>query len=113
MLIYSCIADLLLLKQGCDGSILLDDTSTFRGEKTAIPNKNSVRGFKAVDSIKASLEKACPGVVSCADILAIASRDAVVQVSRLRRRVDDLVNVHVHNNLDKNGNCSMVDQHGK
>ncbi|KNA13012.1 hypothetical protein SOVF_120670 [Spinacia oleracea] len=64
---------------GCDGSILLDDTSTFRGEKTAIPNKNSVRGFKAVDSIKASLEKACPGVVSCADILAIASRDAVVQ----------------------------------
>ncbi|XP_021732592.1 peroxidase P7-like [Chenopodium quinoa] len=63
---------------GCDGSILLDDTSTFKSEKSANPNKNSARGFGVVDNIKASLEKACPGVVSCADILAIASRDAVV-----------------------------------
>lgn len=63
---------------GCDGSILLDDTSTFTGEKTAIPNNNSVRGFEVVDQIKANLEKACPGVVSCADILALIARDAVV-----------------------------------
>ncbi|GLT38473.1 hypothetical protein SLA2020_127210 [Shorea laevis] len=63
---------------GCDGSILLDDNATFIGEKTAAPNNNSVRGFNVVDDIKARLEKACPGVVSCADILAIAARDSVV-----------------------------------
>ncbi|KAB2088945.1 hypothetical protein ERO13_A03G024000v2 [Gossypium hirsutum] len=64
--------------KGCDGSILLDDTSSFRGEKTAAPNNNSVRGFNVVDDIKAKVEKACPGVVSCADILALAARDSVV-----------------------------------
>ncbi|KAL3834777.1 hypothetical protein ACJIZ3_009513 [Penstemon smallii] len=63
---------------GCDGSILLDDTSSFTGEKRALPNLNSVRGFNVVDNIKSAVEKACPGVVSCADILAVASRDSVV-----------------------------------
>jgi len=62
---------------GCDGSNLLDDTPTFTGEKTAFPNNNSLRGFDVIDEIKAAVEKACPGVVSCADILAIASQDAV------------------------------------
>ncbi|XP_074573490.1 peroxidase 4-like [Curcuma longa] len=63
---------------GCDGSLLLDDTSSFTGEKTATANRNSVRGFDVVDRIKSAVEKACPGVVSCADILAITARDAVV-----------------------------------
>ncbi|XP_074585385.1 peroxidase 4-like [Curcuma longa] len=63
---------------GCDASLLLDDTPTFRGEKTAKPNNNSVRGFEVVDQIKAAVEKVCPGVVSCADILAITARDSVV-----------------------------------
>ncbi|GAB4832025.1 hypothetical protein Ancab_006042 [Ancistrocladus abbreviatus] len=63
---------------GCDASVLLDDNSTFTGEKTAQPNNGSIRGFEVVDRIKAQLEKACPKVVSCADILAIASRDSVV-----------------------------------
>ncbi|KAM0901762.1 hypothetical protein ACQ4PT_019747 [Festuca glaucescens] len=57
--------------QGCDGSILLDDG----GEKSAGPNVNSLRGFDAIDTIKASVEAKCPGVVSCADILALAARD--------------------------------------
>ncbi|GAB4859662.1 hypothetical protein Ancab_011143 [Ancistrocladus abbreviatus] len=64
--------------QGCDGSVLLDDTPTFAGEKGAIPNKNSIRGFEVIDTIKANVEAACNATVSCADILAIAARDGVV-----------------------------------
>ncbi|CAI0549101.1 unnamed protein product [Linum tenue] len=63
---------------GCDGSILLDDTANFTGEKTAPPNLNSVRGFDVVDKIKAEVDKVCKdNVVSCADILAVAARDSV------------------------------------
>ncbi|CAN1262957.1 Cationic peroxidase 1 [Linum perenne] len=60
---------------GCDGSILLDDTSSFT-------DLNSVRGFEVVDKIKSAVDKACnASVVSCADILAVASRDSVSFVS--------------------------------
>ncbi|KAL3833365.1 hypothetical protein ACJIZ3_008101 [Penstemon smallii] len=62
---------------GCEGSILLDDSSEFTGEKNALPNRNSARGFEVIDSIKEKVEKACPSTVSCTDILTIASRDAV------------------------------------
>ncbi|XP_076910723.1 cationic peroxidase 1-like isoform X1 [Bidens hawaiensis] len=63
---------------GCDGSVLLDDTANFTGEKTAGPNSNSIRGFNVIDTIKTQLESQCPGVVSCADILSTAARDSVV-----------------------------------
>ncbi|KAL2331618.1 hypothetical protein Fmac_019199 [Flemingia macrophylla] len=63
---------------GCDASILLDDTDTFVGEKNAVPNQNSVRGFELIDNIKSNVEAACNGTVSCADILALAARDGVV-----------------------------------
>ncbi|XP_051206028.1 peroxidase 70 [Lolium perenne] len=61
--------------QGCDGSILLDDVGSFVGEKTAFPNVNSVRGYEVIDEIKRNVELLCPGVVSCADIAALAARD--------------------------------------
>ncbi|CAN1240693.1 Peroxidase 52 [Linum grandiflorum] len=63
---------------GCDGSVLLDDTSSFTGEKNANPNRNSARGFDVIDDIKSAVEKACHGVVSCADVLAISARDSTV-----------------------------------
>lgn len=70
------------VSQGCDGSILLDDTSTLKGEKNALPNRNSVRGFEVIDDIKASIEKACPSTVSCVDILTLAAREAVYLVRK-------------------------------
>ncbi|XP_061349037.1 peroxidase RIP1-like isoform X2 [Gastrolobium bilobum] len=64
---------------GCDGSILLDPTSTIDSEKNANPNFQSARGFEVVDEIKQAVDEACgKPVVSCADILAVASRDSVV-----------------------------------
>ncbi|XWS22106.1 hypothetical protein CRYUN_Cryun29cG0006200 [Craigia yunnanensis] len=64
---------------GCDGSLLLDSTSTFETEKNARGNLNSVRGFEVVDQIKAEVDRVCGRlVVSCADILAVAARDSVV-----------------------------------
>jgi len=64
--------------QGCDGSILLDDVGSFVGEKTAPGNNNSVRGYEVIDEIKRNVELLCPGVVSCADIAALAARDGTV-----------------------------------
>lgn len=71
----------LLVLQGCDASVLLDDADGIVSEKNAVPNLNSLRGFEVIDSIKAVLEEACPLTVSCADILAIVARDAVHLVS--------------------------------
>ncbi|OVA13079.1 Plant peroxidase [Macleaya cordata] len=62
---------------GCDGSILLDNSNTIQSEKNAGANNNSARGFDVVDSIKTALENSCPGVVSCADILAISAEASV------------------------------------
>ncbi|CAL5413005.1 unnamed protein product [Camellia sinensis] len=67
-----------ILLEGCDASVLLDDTPSFVGEKTAAPNLNSLRGFEMIDAIKSDLESVCPETVSCADILAIVARDSVV-----------------------------------
>ncbi|GKV21264.1 hypothetical protein SLEP1_g31258 [Rubroshorea leprosula] len=63
---------------GCDASILLDDTVDSKGEKNAFPNRNSVRGYEVIDNIKADVERACPSTVSCVDILTLAAREAVV-----------------------------------
>ncbi|RRT69472.1 hypothetical protein B296_00037337, partial [Ensete ventricosum] len=70
---HDCFVNMYLM-QGCDVSVLLDGSD---GEKFAFPNQNSVRGFDVVDSIETAVENECSGTVSCADILAIAARDAV------------------------------------
>jgi peroxidase len=66
--------------QGCDASLLLNSTSK-PAEKEAKPNL-TLRGFGFIDAIKSLLEKECPGVVSCADILSLAARDAVETIVR-------------------------------
>ncbi|KAL8459036.1 hypothetical protein ACS0TY_036495 [Phlomoides rotata] len=69
--------------QGCDASVLLDNSKNIVSEKNSGPNKNSLRGFEVIDEIKAKLEQVCPHTVSCSDILALAARDSVVLVSHL------------------------------
>lgn len=76
------------MAQGCDGSVLLDDTITLKGEKKASNNIHSLKGFRIIDKIKNTLESDCPGIVSCADILTIAARDAVLLVRRIIVNID-------------------------
>nr|GEY17557.1 peroxidase 11-like [Tanacetum cinerariifolium] len=66
--------------QGCDGSVLLEDTVNFQGEKNAPTNLDALKGFDIIDRIKNKLESECPGTVSCADVLTIAARDATILV---------------------------------
>lgn len=63
--------------RGCDASVLLNSTEGSKAEKDAEPNR-SLRGFGSVERVKAKLEAACPKTVSCADVLTLMARDAVV-----------------------------------
>ncbi|CAL9162963.1 unnamed protein product [Musa hybrid cultivar] len=64
--------------EGCDASVII---ASPRGdaEKDAPDNLSLAGdGFDTVIKAKQAVEAQCPGVVSCADILAIAARDVVV-----------------------------------
>ncbi|PNY10891.1 peroxidase 46-like protein [Trifolium pratense] len=59
--------------EGCDASLMLQGNNTEQSD----PGNRSVGGFSVIESAKRVLEVFCPGTVSCADIIALAARDAV------------------------------------
>jgi hypothetical protein len=79
---YACIETsqtyipLDLINRVCDGSVLINSTKGDKAEKDTKPN-HTLGALDTIDHIKEEFEKKCPGIVSCADILAIAARDAV------------------------------------
>nr|KAJ0216843.1 hypothetical protein LSAT_V11C300142640 [Lactuca sativa] len=83
---FAVIADTLRLffhdcfVEGCDASIMIESK---KGdvEKNASDNLSlDDDGIDLVMKAKKAVESVCPGVVSCADILVIATRDCVARV---------------------------------
>ncbi|KAJ1691479.1 hypothetical protein LUZ63_015634 [Rhynchospora breviuscula] len=65
--------------RGCDASLLLDKTPSGElPEKLAFANGFTLHGEVVIDATKSAVEAACPGIVSCADILSFATRDVAV-----------------------------------
>ncbi|KAK6946159.1 hem peroxidase, partial [Dillenia turbinata] len=60
--------------RGCDASNLIDGPGTER----QTPLNQNIPAFDVIDDAKAQLEAECPGIVSCADILALGARDSVI-----------------------------------
>ncbi|KAM7264054.1 hypothetical protein ACFE04_001737 [Oxalis oulophora] len=94
---------------GCDASIMIASTGNNKAEKDHPDNLSLAGdGFDTVIKAKTAVEKKCANKVSCADILAIATRD-VVQLAGGPRyevelgRLDGLVSksTSVEGNLPK------------
>lgn len=98
---HDCFVD------GCDASVLIASNSFNKAEREAEINHSlSGDAFDVIAHAKTHLELSCPGIVSCADILAQATRDLVVMVGGpfynvLLGRKDGMVSKleHVEGNL--------------
>ncbi|CAH9139598.1 unnamed protein product [Cuscuta epithymum] len=63
--------------ESCDASLLLDSTRRVLSEKET-GRSFGMRNFRYIETIKEAVERECPGVVSCSDILVLSARDAIV-----------------------------------
>lgn len=77
--LYSWMFVFLVWGQSCDASLLLDSTRRSLSEKE-MDRSFGMRNFRYIEDIKEAVERECPGVVSCADILVLSARDAIVSV---------------------------------
>ncbi|XVF54177.1 hypothetical protein PTKIN_Ptkin05aG0159600 [Pterospermum kingtungense] len=66
---------------GCDASVLISSNAFNKAERDADINLSlSGDAFDLIVRAKTALELSCPGIVSCADILALATRNLVNMV---------------------------------
>ncbi|KAL0545005.1 hypothetical protein IC582_020139 [Cucumis melo] len=73
-MVKSCDASLLLEMKNEEGVVISEMKS---------PRSFGIRNLKYVNKIKQVLENECPNTVSCADIMALAARDAIVLLGGL------------------------------
>ncbi|KAK9935562.1 hypothetical protein M0R45_022661 [Rubus argutus] len=67
--------------EGCDASVLIASNAFNKAERDSDINLSLPGdGFEVVTRIKTALELQCPGIVSCADILAAATRNLISMV---------------------------------
>lgn len=62
---------------GCDASVLIASPYNDAEKNSDDDNSLAGDGYDTVNRVKARVEKECPDVVSCSDILALAARDVV------------------------------------
>ncbi|KAK8939149.1 Peroxidase 60 [Platanthera zijinensis] len=74
--------------EDCDASLLVDRENT---KKIAVPNL-TVRGYDVIDAAKQALEKVCPNVVPCGDIIVADTRDVVSLISMQTANENPAVN---------------------
>ncbi|KAG2585245.1 peroxidase 51-like [Panicum virgatum] len=62
---------------GCDAAVLIASKNN-DAEKDAKDNESLAGdGFDTINRVKTAVERSCPGVVSCTDIIQLAARDVV------------------------------------
>ncbi|XP_043719151.1 peroxidase 41-like [Telopea speciosissima] len=75
LLFHDCMVE------GCDASILISSNPSNKAERDNDHNLSLAGdGFDVVVRAKTALELACPGIVSCSDILVLATRNLVNMV---------------------------------
>ena len=80
--------------QGCDASVLLDGSASGPSEQEAPPNLTlRPEAFEIIEDLRELVHKQCGRVVSCADITALAAREAVFQVNMLAQPLYFLVSL--------------------